>query len=72
MHMCVSISPWNVNFISFFNFIYFVYFACKYVCALCECLASKEAGEGVRCPKTGMAGNCELPCGCRTLNLGPL
>ena len=36
------------------------------------CAVPIEAREGVRSPRTGVTGGCELPCGCWELNSGPL
>ncbi|KAM7334546.1 hypothetical protein ACRRTK_007866 [Alexandromys fortis] len=66
--------PVGFLFSLFQRFIYFDFmcvFACMYMCTICGyCPQSSEGG--IRSPATGVTDSCELPCGSRALNPGPL
>lgn len=57
-----------------FLYLFYVYeyFFCMYVCIPCTCLVPEEFRKSVGSPESGVADDCEPPCGCWETNPGPL
>jgi hypothetical protein len=56
----------------FLSYMYECLLACAYIHCVCVCPVSVKARRGCPFPETRVMDGCELPCGCRELNLSPL